>query len=80
MKRHEWREQTPEGLRRKVRATRHGPHWKVESATEPEWEWQVHDPPLKDDLEELREVLWRKYQRGRVPYGHVKELDKLLAS
>ena len=78
MTRHEWRERTDEGLRRKVRATRHGARWKLESATEPEWEWQVHDPPLQADLEELREVLRRKYQRGRVPHEHVNELDRLL--
>ena len=31
------------------------------------------------DLEKLRDLLWNKYQRGRVPHGHVKFVDKLVA-
>jgi hypothetical protein len=31
-----------------------------------------------EDLEYLREVLWNKYQRRRVPYEHVLEIDALI--
>ncbi len=78
MKRHEWHERTEEGEKRTVRATRQGGGWKLQSRTTSEPEWHLHDPPLREDLEELLEVLRRKYQRGRTPYEHIVELERVL--
>ena len=34
-------------------------------------------PPL-EDLEELRDIVWRKYQRKRLPWDDVASLDRML--
>ncbi len=77
-KRHEWRTTTPEGEKREVRATRQGKTWRLQSKLKGEEFWTYHDPPLPEDLEELLEILQRKYQRNRVPYGDVESVQKLL--
>jgi hypothetical protein len=41
-------------------------------------EWLALMPPDEADLLAFRDVLWRKYQRKRVPYRHVEILDKML--
>ena len=33
-----------------------------------------------DDLEALHEILSKKYQRNRVPHGHVLEIEALIAA
>ncbi len=75
---HEWREDTDEGEVRCVRATRNGKHWTLEARLKSEPDWTVLSPPPLDDLQELRDVLWRKYQRGRVPHDHVLQLDAMI--
>jgi hypothetical protein len=77
-KRHEWRMTTPEGEKREVRATRFGKTWRFQSKLKGEPEWTYHDDPARADVEELLEILRRKYQRNRVPYSDVESVEKLL--
>ena len=79
MKRHKWRESTDDGDVRLVTAERQSGRWKFQSRLKSEDEWTVLDVIPRDDLECLREILWNKYQRRRIPYEHVLEIDALLA-
>lgn len=75
---HTWTEKTPEGERREVRAVKFGGRWKVQSKLRDRLTWTYHEPPLTADLEELRDIIFRKYQRKRVSYDDVQELDRIL--
>lgn len=79
MKKHEWREKTEENEVRLVTATRHGGKWKLRSRLKSETEWTHFEQIPLDDLETLHELITNKYQRKRVPYDHILELDALIA-
>ena len=53
--------------------------WRLQSQLKHETEWTYHEVPDRSDLEELREILWRKYQRRRASYEDVLLADKMLA-
>jgi hypothetical protein len=78
MTRHEWRERSEDGELRYVRATVHGRTWTLQSRLKSEEEWTNHDPIPRADLETLRELIWRKYQRRRASFEDVQQLDALL--
>lgn len=78
MAKHEWRERTPEGEVRYVTAKRHMGKWLFQTCLKSDEEWTQLDALPLGDLEQLREVLWRKYQRKRVPYEHVQEIDAMI--
>ena len=80
MKKHEWREKTEEGETRLVTATRHGGKWQLQSRLKSESEWTRFPIIPLDDLETLHDVISRKYQRSRVPHGHVLEIESLIAA
>ena len=48
-----------------VRVTKFGGQWKFQAKFRDEDEWTYYDLPLLEDFRELREVLFRKYQRRR---------------
>ena len=52
--------------------------WTLHHRLKHEEEYVELDPIPLADLEELREVLWRKYQRNRVAYKNIEQLDLLL--
>ena len=61
-----------------MRASRVAGLWRISERLEEEEFWENLEPPSEEVLTEFREVLWRKYQRRRVPWEHVREIDKLL--
>ena len=81
--RHEWKERDEEGNWIIYRAIHHASDWRVI------WSYKVgrSEEAVWNDLEEvtpevwqtLRDILWRKYQRGRVPFELVEAIDKRLA-
>lgn len=75
---HSWTEKTPEGEKREVRAVKFGGQWKLQSKLRDRVTWTYHEPPLAADLETLRDIIFRKYQRKRVSYDDVQELDRML--
>lgn len=77
MTKHEWKENTEEGLRF-YRANFHGRHWTLSSRLKEEEDWTPHDPMRLEDLLLLRDVLWRKYQRRRLPYKQVEQIDRMI--
>jgi hypothetical protein len=40
--------------------------------------WTDLKPPPEEVLRELRDIIWKKYQRKRLPWKRVAELDKIL--
>jgi hypothetical protein len=80
MKKHEWRQNTPEGDVRLVCVSRHAGKWQLRSRLKSDEEWTNFPNIPLEDLEILRELLWNKYQRSRVPHDQVLEVDALIAS
>ena len=77
--RHAWVHKTDEGLKREVRVIKHGGEWRFQSKRGDEQEWVYYREPLPTDLEEFRDVLFRKYQRRRAAYEDVAWADRELA-
>ena len=40
--------------------------------------WPYFESPSDDDLLELRDILWRKYQRKRLPHDDVASIERML--
>lgn len=78
MNRHEWHDRTDDDEVRYVRATLHGGRWTLSARLKCEPEWTELAPPALDDLLDLRDQLWAKYQRGRVPHEQVTGVDRLI--
>ena len=78
MKKHEWRETTEEGATRLVTASRHAGKWQLRARLKSDAEWTEFPVIPLDDLETLHDIISKKYQRRRVPYDHVLELDALI--
>jgi len=76
---HGWTQRTEEGEKREVRAIKTQGRWRMQSKLRHESEWTYYETPDRADLEELREILWRKYQRRRASHEDVLLADKMLA-
>jgi hypothetical protein len=77
--RHAWVHKTDEGVKREVRVVKHGGEWRFQSKRAGEQEWVYYREPLPADLQEFRDVLFRKYQRRRAAYEDVAWADRELA-
>jgi len=72
---HTWKETTPDGDKREIRASKFGGKWRLQSRLKGEESWTYYDKPLIEDLRELREVLFRKYQRRRATHEEIVALE-----
>ena len=77
MTQHEWHERTPEG-KRYNRASYHASRWTFETTLEKEEHWHAIEEPDQEYLEALRDILFRKYQRKRLPHRLLAEIDSKL--
>jgi hypothetical protein len=77
MTKHEWREREGNSVRI-WRVTFHGARWAMQSKLKSDPEWRYHEPMSRSDLELLRDLLWRKYQRGRLPFKQIEQIDKMI--
>jgi hypothetical protein len=75
---HEWRETDEEGQLRYVRAAWDSRSWVFTYTTKAMDAWVDLEKPTIADYESLRDVLWRKYQRKRLSWKFVEDLDKFL--
>ena len=75
---HIWTERTEDGEKREVRAIKFGGVWRIQSKLASTETWTYHDPALLSDLIELRDVLFRKYQRRRAAYEDVAMVEKAI--
>lgn len=76
---HGWTQRTEEGAKREVRAVKTQGRWRLQSKVRGKEQWTYHEAPLRTDLEELRDILWRKYQRRRASHEDVLLADRMLA-
>ena len=76
---HTWKETTDDGDKREVRAVKFGGAWRIQSKLKGEQTWTYHEPPRIEDFRELRDVLFRKYQRRRAPYEDLTAVEKMIA-
>lgn len=77
---HIWTERTEEGEKREVRAVKFGGNWRIQSKLGKYGEWTYHEPALMDDLIELRDLLFRKYQRRRAAFEDVVLIEKMITA
>lgn len=76
---HAWTHRTEDGEKREVRAVKTQGRWRLQSKLKHADEWTYHEAPERADLEELRGILWRKYQRRRASHEDVLLADAMLA-
>lgn len=77
MESHEWRERTEEGLRF-YRATYHAGKWSFQTTLKTDPDWERIDPVPMEIWRELRTIVFNKYQRKRLPWKVVEDIDKIL--
>lgn len=75
---HVWKTKAPDGAKREVRAEKFGGHWRIQAKNDGDLSWTYYDVPLLEDLVELHDILFRKYQRKRLPYEDVAAVEKLI--
>jgi hypothetical protein len=75
---HIWKEKDAEGRKREVRVTKFGGVWRFQAKYADESEWTYYERPLLDDLQALKDVVFRKYQRRRASAEDVDSIEKLL--
>ena len=75
---HTWRETTPAGEKREVRATKFAGKWKLQSKLKDDPGWTYHDPPDPADLDTLRDLIFRKYQRKRASYEDLQSIERMI--
>jgi hypothetical protein len=76
--RHIWKETTADGEKREVRAIKFGGVWSIQAKLRNEPDWTYYDVPPIEDLKELKDVLFRKYQRRRAAYEDVVLIEKMI--
>ena len=76
---HGWKTRTEDGAKREVRATRFGKKWRIQSKLVGDTFGTYPDEPPIDDLRELREIIFRKYQRRRASHEELVALEQLIS-
>ena len=75
---HIWTSRDEDGRKREVRVTKFGGNWKFQAKYRDDAEWTYYDRPPTEDLRELRDVIFRKYQRRRASAEDLAAVEKLL--
>jgi len=58
--------------------TKFGGQWKFQAKFRDEDMWTYYDVPLLEDLRELRDIIFRKYQRRRASAEDFTAVDRML--
>ena len=74
---HEWHERMEDGRKRYIRAHWNSREWLFRLAHPDGEAWMPMQPNLETWLA-LRDVLFRKYQRKRLPIKHLQTVDNVL--
>ncbi|MGI8603649.1 MAG: hypothetical protein ACR2OZ_11710 [Verrucomicrobiales bacterium] len=78
MTEHHWKVRTERGPRF-YKASRFARRWTIQTRLKGEEIWTgLTEPFAATVLEPLRDLLWAKYQRRRLPFEVVREIDLLL--
>lgn len=78
MTKHEWHDRAEDGEPMYFRAQHHAGRWEFYSTLKSDPEWEKLDTLPLERLEQLRDVLWRKHLRRRVPLKHVDQIDAMI--
>lgn len=78
MTKHEWHERTEDGEQIYYRANHHAGKWVFYSTLKSDPDWNQHEMLALSVMESLREVLWNKHQRRRLPLKHLEQIDKII--
>ena len=76
---HVWRETTEEGEKREVRGVKFAGRWRIQSKLKGDANWTYHDKPALTDLETLRDLVFRKYQRRRASHEDVQAIERMIS-
>jgi hypothetical protein len=76
---HIWKTKTETGEKREVRAEKFGKQWRLQAKIKGGERWTYYETPPLEDLIELREVLFKKYQRKHLSWEDIAAIDKLIA-
>ena len=76
---HIWKTKTETGEKREVRAEKFGKQWRVQAKVKGEERWTYYETPPLKDLIELRDVLFKKYQRKHLSWEDIEAIDKMIA-
>ena len=75
---HIWTEKDADGRKREVRVTKFGGVWRFQAKQAGEPDWTYYDRPLMEDLLQLKDVIFRKYQRRRASAEDLQSVEKLV--
>jgi hypothetical protein len=76
---YEWRERSEDGRVRIIRAGWDTRGWNFEETYKDLPDWHPLPNPSLEDYEALRDFLWRKYQRKRLPWRFIEQVDGQIA-
>ncbi len=77
--RHAWTERDEDGTKHEVEAHKEQGRWHLRSKVNGGEHWTPLDPPSLEQMNTLRDILWRKYQRRRASHEDVVLADRMLA-
>lgn len=75
---HEWHDRLEDGRRRYVRGYWNSRVWTFRVLLPESEDWELVEKPDADLWLALRDVLFRKYQRKRLPFKHLASVDTVL--
>ena len=75
---HEWHDRDADGELVYYRAILHAGRWEFYSTRKSDPDWERHELLPLEKMEALREVMWKKYTRRRLPLKHINYIDKLI--
>jgi hypothetical protein len=75
---HIWTEKDGDGRKREVRVTKFGGVWRFQAKHADELEWTYYERPLMEDLLQLKDIIFRKYQRRRASAEDLQSVEKLV--
>lgn len=75
---HEWHDRSEDGRRRYVRGYWNSREWTIRVLDKDLEQWVLVEKPSVELWVALRDVLWRKYQRKRLPVKFIQKVDAIL--
>jgi hypothetical protein len=75
---HIWTEKDAEGRKREVRVTKFGGVWRFQAKRAGELDWTYYERPLMEDLLQLKDIIFRKYQRRRASAEDLQSVENLI--
>lgn len=78
MTKHEWRDFNEDGEKVYYRANHHAGRWEFYSTLQSDPDWTKHEILPLEVMEQLREVLYNKHQRRRLPLKHLEQIEEMI--